>query len=92
MCLKYKQMCQTESRINFHVPKAVWAFEVRLNGEEGTLWNTEQKKQKKKNNKSQNRIAFGNKEHTKITKIGDWVWLSLFICNTARLHTPLAPA
>ena len=32
-------------------------------------------------NKSQKRIAFGNKEHTKITKIGDSVWLSLFTCN-----------
>ena len=38
------------------------------------------------------RIAFGNKEHTKITKSGDSVWLSLFICNTVVCEAAYAPS
>ena len=37
------------------------------------------------------RIAFGNKEHTKIPKIGDSVWLSFFICKTVLCEATYAP-
>ena len=36
-------------------------------------------------------IAFENKEHTKITKIGDSILLSLFVCNTVIREAAYVP-